>query len=230
MRSNRARFHAPAPVIIGVVALLLATTPVSAQDVWTPTRWAPIHVVCPPDGRTLDVPDGMQWDPSTCEIQDTMLVESLRFAREHAIAPATAMTLLRAQVDLDAMLARIKEEHRETSAGFQWTWTHDSVTLVARFKGEVPDDVRATLADTGIQVRYFLVDRSWADLERLQAVTAGVIRVRPRITAIDLMDWSVVATVSSAHLTRGDRIRIAIFGMLHPDVRIDIVDGPLGSW
>ena len=175
-------------------------------------------------------PTGCRGTRRPARSRTPLVQDALRFALERDLAPETALTLFHAQNDLDATLGRIEVEHPETFAGFQWTWTHDTVTLVGRFKGAVPDDVRKTLADVGILVRYVLIDRSYADLEALQAVTAGVIRARPMITAIDLVNWSVVATVSSAHLTRGDRIRIAVFEMLHPDVQIDIVDGPLGSW
>lgn len=188
---------------------------------------APVAASCPPDGRTLDVPDGMAWNPVTCDIFDPLVADAMRFALAQGIAPATALTLFRAQIALDSTLARIEEEHHDLSAGFQWTWTQDTVTLVARFKGTVPPDVRDILDATGVPVRYVLIDRSWADLEALQAATAAAIGAQNQVTAIDMTRWSVTATVSAAGLTAADRQRIGAFLVEHPDVRIDIIDGPV---
>ena len=191
------------------------------------TGVAPGSAACPPDGRTLDVPDGMAWNPGACEIFDPLIADAMAFASEQDIAPATAMTLLRAQQDLDATLGRIAVTNPETYAGFQWTWTHDTVTLVARFKGAVPPDVQETLAGIGIPVRYELVDRSLADLEALRMATAMAISAPDQVTAIDLGKGRVVASVSAAVLTPGHRARIAAFLREHPDVQIDTVDGPV---
>ncbi len=189
----------------------------------------PAGAACPPDERYEDVPDGMEYNPTTCVLRDGMTETAQDLAAQHGITYEAARAWLDTELRLDPILGAIQVSEPAWYAGFGWYWSGPTPTLVVRFSGALPDEVRHVLDGLGVPVRYVPVAHSVAELQAMAQATGTLLGsiAGQAVVAVDEANQRVVASVDAADLTTDERSRIDAFLAVHPLVRIDIVDGPV---
>lgn len=189
----------------------------------------PAGAACPPDERYLDVPDGMEYSPTTCVLRDGMTEAAQDLAARHGMTYEAARAWLDTEVRLDPILGAIQMAEPEWYAGFGWSWSGPIATLVVRFNGALPEDVMQELSGLGVPVQYVPVAHSRADLDALAQETMALLGsvAGQAVVAVDELHQRVTASVNVADLTPDERIRIDEFLATHPLVHIDLVNGPV---
>jgi hypothetical protein len=180
-----------------------------------------------PTPQVFDVPDGMEFDPTTGRLRSDLLEEDAEVSAEQGHSYTVTLGRGYAQHRLASTIETLAKVFPDSFAGLHWG---SGVDLVAQFKGGSPAGALAVIDAVGVPYVVRDVAHSQAELERAaDAVRDGLAAFDPNDVAVGVepLTQSIVVTVNpvGSPATQGaDVLSEALSSRLGVTVNVDFTD------
>lgn len=173
-----------------------------------------------------DVPDGMQWTPSTGLTDNVLETDADYISKQLGKPYSEVLAQLQAAKRRDAPLAELEED--PGYGGGYW----DGDDLVLMYKGSVPASVLKELrSKSNVNIRSEAVKHSLEDLDRIRDEVAANLRadgVTELVTGLDPRAQKVIVAIRATGASRRDALRAkAVQGTPDGIVSVNFSDGAL---
>jgi streptogrisin C len=189
-----------------------------------------------PNQWSGDVPDGMEYDPSTGTLRgDVLEIDAATISKLTGADYGRTLAHLRAQQQADLVAEELQARFPDTFAGMYWD---DAGRPVAQFKNGIPAGGTSLIAAGAANGRSEVVRHSAAELAQQQMELESALKnlgVSSYVVGIDGRSNRVFASVSSGPGLAGSPVtREAVIAKLparlvDSGIAIDVVDGPVSE-